>query len=146
MMRRLVGQRGATYIEAAIGVPLLILFIIAIIDGCRLMARYARLTYVTAEVTRDVAVAVGANNLPGTTCDIIKNAANNAVSQYFIDNPEKNLGFSQLDTEVLPSSPYPTVRIRFSSPSDCVICRILPSGITLVNSSILVLEDDDFAC
>jgi len=139
-------QNGATYIETAIGLPILILFIIGIIDGSRLMARYARLTYVTAEVTRSVAVVVGRNNLGLATCPEIKTAADLAIDQYFIDHPGQNIGFTQLDTEVVQSSPYPTVRIRFTSGGDCIFCRIIPGGVTLTNSSVLVLEDDDFAC
>ena len=138
-------ERGASYLEAMIGIPLLILFIVFVVDSGRFLLAYARLTYVAAEATRAVAIAVGRAGVTGG-CDPLQVAAEGALENFFVQRPNLQFGFSAQSVQVTPSEPFPVIRVGLGLEVSCIVCRIYSDTVTLDTSSVLVVESALTGC
>lgn len=139
---------GASLVEFALVVPLLLIFMAFILDAFYVAHMYSRLTFETAEITRFVASVTGRGSLT-RDCAQLETLASDAIDNFTGRSPlSKGMTFTATvrGGDLLGVPNYRVLSIRGAWKLTCSTCRFFSKGKELSNESTLIVESSSTGC
>ena len=140
-------ERGAVFAEFAMVSIGLMALMALLVDASLVLSKYALLTDATAGATRKASSDIPAIvTIANGTCEQLACLACFQAREFQQEHPfAAEFTFTAVARGPSPESPYPSIALRSSWLSRCIICTFL-SDRSLTANSVLTVESSQTAC